>query len=161
MRDKRQVRGLVISSRGAHASIAQATHVMDADLIETGGHRLTGEDVAAVVSALSPGDRSRLFAVACTAGTTNLGIIDDLAGIADVCEQHELWMHVDGAYGAAALAAPSVRNDFKGIERADSFIVDPHKWLFAPLRLLRTGLSGPGDSSPRPSAKRRLSRSSL
>lgn len=130
--DKRRVRGLVISSRGAHASIAQATHVMDADLIETGGHRLTGEDVAAVVSALSPGDRSRLFAVACTAGTTNLGIIDDLAGIADVCEQHELWMHVDGAYGAAALAAPSVRNDFKGIERADSFIVDPHKWLFAP-----------------------------
>lgn len=93
---------------------------------------MTGEDVAAVVSALSPEERSRLFAVACTAGTTNLGIIDDLAGIADVCEQHELWMHVDGAYGAAALAAPSVRNDFKGIERADSFIVDPHKWLFAP-----------------------------
>lgn len=130
--DKRQVRGLVVSSRGAHASIAQATHVMDADLIETGGHQLTGQDVAEAISALSPEDRSRLFAVACTAGTTNLGIIDDLAGIADVCEQHSLWMHVDGAYGAAALAAPSVRNDFNGIERADSFIVDPHKWLFAP-----------------------------
>ena len=130
--DKRQVRGLVISSRGAHASIAQATHVMDADLIETGGHRLTGQDVADAISALSAADRSRLFAVACTAGTTNLGIIDDLAGIADVCEQYGLWMHVDGAYGAAALAAPSVRNDFNGIERADSFIVDPHKWLFAP-----------------------------
>lgn len=130
--DKRQVRGLVVSSRGAHASIAQATHVMDADLIETGGHQLTGQDVAEAISALSPEDRSRLFAVACTAGTTNLGIIDDLAGIADVCEQHSLWMHVDGAYGAAALAAPSVRDDFNGIERADSFIVDPHKWLFAP-----------------------------
>lgn len=130
--DKRKVRGLVISSRGAHASIAQATHVMDADLIETGGHRLTGDDVSAVIADLSPEDRSRLFAVACTAGTTNLGIIDDMTGIADVCERENLWMHVDGAYGAAGLAAPTVRQDFNGIERADSFIVDPHKWLFAP-----------------------------
>jgi L-2,4-diaminobutyrate decarboxylase len=130
--DKRKVRGLVISSRGAHASIAQATHVMDADLIETGGHRLTSDDVSAVIADLSPEDRSRLFAVACTAGTTNLGIIDDMTGIADVCERENLWMHVDGAYGAAGLAAPSVRQDFNGIERADSFIVDPHKWLFAP-----------------------------
>ena len=70
--------------------------------------------------------------MACTAGTTNLGIIDDMTGIADVCERENLWMHVDGAYGAAGLAAPSVRQDFNGIERADSFIVDPHKWLFAP-----------------------------
>ena len=130
--DKRQVRGLVISSRGAHASIAQATYVMDVDLIETGGHRLTGEDVATVIANLAPEDRARLFAVACTAGTTNLGIIDDMTGIADVCERENLWMHVDGAYGAAGLAAPSVRQDFNGIERADSFIVDPHKWLFAP-----------------------------
>ena len=70
--------------------------------------------------------------MAATAGTTNLGIIDDLSGIADICGQEDLWLHVDGAYGGAALAAPSVRADFNGIERADSFIVDPHKWLFAP-----------------------------
>ena len=49
-----------------------------------------------------------------------------------VCREHGLWMHVDGAYGGAALAAPSVRDRFAGIEHADSFIVDPHKWLFAP-----------------------------
>ena len=129
---KRGVRGLIVSSKGAHASIAQATHVMDADLVETGGHRLTGDDVQKAINALSSEDRGRLFAVACTAGTTNLGIIDDLAGIADVCEAEQLWMHVDGAYGGAGLAAPSVRGDYDGIERADSFIVDPHKWLFAP-----------------------------
>ncbi len=127
-----QVRGLVISSRGAHASIRQATHVMDADLLEVGGHRLEGQHVHDAIAGLSDDDRDRLFAVACTSGTTNLGIIDDLAGIADACEQNRLWMHVDGAYGGAALAAPSVRADFNGIERADSFIVDPHKWLFAP-----------------------------
>ena len=105
---------------------------MDADLVETGGHRLTGEDVAATISSLSTEDRGRLFAVACTAGTTNLGIIDDMTSIADVCEAESLWMHVDGAYGGAGLAAPSVRPQYDGIERADTFIVDPHKWLFAP-----------------------------
>ena len=68
-----------------------------------------------------------------TAGTTNAGIVDDLAGVADVAAEHSLWFHIDGAYGgAAALFAPSVRAQFAGFERADSFIVDPHKWLFAP-----------------------------
>jgi glutamate/tyrosine decarboxylase-like PLP-dependent enzyme len=52
--------------------------------------------------------------------------------VADVCEKREIWVHVDGAYGGAALLAPSVRERFHGVERADSFIVDPHKWLFAP-----------------------------
>jgi aromatic-L-amino-acid decarboxylase len=67
-----------------------------------------------------------------TAGTTNAGLIDDLSGVADVASERSLWFHVDGAYGAAALFAPSVRHRFRGIERADSFVVDPHKWLFAP-----------------------------
>jgi glutamate/tyrosine decarboxylase-like PLP-dependent enzyme len=58
--------------------------------------------------------------------------VDDLAGVADVCNGRGIWLHVDGAYGLAALAAPSVRELFNGIERTDSFIVDPHKWLFAP-----------------------------
>ena len=58
--------------------------------------------------------------------------VDDLEGIAAICQQANIWMHVDGAYGLAALAAPSVRELFNGIEGADSFIVDPHKWLFAP-----------------------------
>jgi glutamate/tyrosine decarboxylase-like PLP-dependent enzyme len=49
-----------------------------------------------------------------------------------VCEEFGVWLHVDGAYGGAALTVPSVRHIFDGIERADSFIVDPHKWLFAP-----------------------------
>ena len=71
--------------------------------------------------------------VVATAGTTNAGIVDDLAGIADVAAERSLWYHIDGAYGgAAALFAPSARWRFEGFERADSFIVDPHKWLFAP-----------------------------
>ena len=125
-------RGLIISSRGAHASVEQAANVMDADLVQSGGHQLTGADVADTLASLSSDDRARVFAVACTAGTTNLGIIDDMKGIGEVCKRESVWLHVDGAYGGAALAAPSTRPLFDGIEQADSFIVDPHKWLFAP-----------------------------
>jgi len=81
---------------------------------------------------LSPHDRDRVFAVVATSGTTNAGVIDPLDGAADVAESLGTWFHVDGAYGGAGLAAPSVRDRYRGIERADSFIVDPHKWLFAP-----------------------------
>jgi glutamate/tyrosine decarboxylase-like PLP-dependent enzyme len=84
------------------------------------------------VDTMSDDDRARMFAIVGTAGTTNAGVIDDLATIADVCDATGAWFHVDGAYGAAALAALSVRDRFVGIERADSLIVDPHKWLFAP-----------------------------
>ncbi|MDA9711381.1 aminotransferase class V-fold PLP-dependent enzyme, partial [Luminiphilus sp.] len=97
--DHQHQRGLIISSRGAHASVDQAAQVMDADIVQSGGHRLTGADVAATIAALSEEDRLRLFAVACTAGTTNLGIIDDLEGIGDVCADEDIWFHVDGAYG--------------------------------------------------------------
>jgi len=61
-----------------------------------------------------------------------MGLIDDLKGLGKAAHDRDIWFHVDGAYGLAALCAPSVRADFDGIEMADSFIVDPHKWLFAP-----------------------------
>ena len=67
-----------------------------------------------------------------TAGTTNAGIVDDLAGISAVTREYGLWFHVDGAYGGAGLFAPSVRDRYAGVEDADSFGGDPHKWLFAP-----------------------------
>jgi glutamate/tyrosine decarboxylase-like PLP-dependent enzyme len=73
-----------------------------------------------------------IFAVVASAGTTNAGLVDDLASVAATCADYGVWLHVDGAYGGAALAAPSVRCLFDGVELADSFIVDPHKWLFAP-----------------------------
>jgi L-2,4-diaminobutyrate decarboxylase len=111
-----------------HSSVRSMLRVMDSGTLEVPGGRLTG---AALRAALDEDDAG-VFAVVATAGTTNLGQIDDLAGIADVCDERDLWLHVDGAYGLGALCAPSVRERFAGIERADSFIVDPHKWLFAP-----------------------------
>jgi glutamate/tyrosine decarboxylase-like PLP-dependent enzyme len=116
-----------------HSSVVYALEqVMDVDVLyvpadERG--RMTG---AALAQALDEAGEDGVFAAVATSGTTNTGVIDDLAGIAEVCRERRLWMHVDGAYGGAALAAPSVRHLFAGIEHADSFIVDPHKWLFAP-----------------------------
>lgn len=129
-----RTRGLILASARAHSSIDQAAQAMDADvqLVPTVDGRLQGADVAAAIDAMDDEDRGRLFAIVATSGTTNGGLIDDLAGIADACEACGAWFHVDGAYGGAALAAPSVRHRFAGVERADSFIVDPHKWLFAP-----------------------------
>jgi glutamate/tyrosine decarboxylase-like PLP-dependent enzyme len=125
-------RWAVAGTSQAHSSIVSACDVMDVDFIgvpvdEEG--RLTGR---ALREALDASGHDGVFAVIATAGTTNLGIIDDLTSVAQVCEDNDFWFHVDGAYGLAALCAPSVRERFNGIERADSFVVDPHKWLFAP-----------------------------
>jgi len=70
--------------------------------------------------------------VVATTGTTNSGAIDDLPAIAEVCRPHNLWMHVDGAYGAAAIFSDKHRELVRGIELADSITVDPHKWLAMP-----------------------------
>ena len=122
----------VAATDQAHSSVASALDVMDVGLLAVepdAGGRLTGP---ALEAALAADGGEGVFAVAATGGTTNLGVIDDLAGIAEVCARRRLWLHVDAAYGGAALAAPSVRPRFAGIEHCDSFIVDPHKWLFAP-----------------------------
>jgi glutamate/tyrosine decarboxylase-like PLP-dependent enzyme len=105
---------------------------MDADFVGVeadSSQRLSGDALRRVLEAEGP---DTFFAVVATSGTTNFGIVDDLASVAEVCREYGLWLHVDGAYGGAGLAAPSVRHLYAGIEHADSFIVDPHKWLFAP-----------------------------
>lgn len=119
-----------------HSSVKHAVRVvMDADLVEVPGDergRLTGPALREHVAGLDPSVREGIFAVVATAGSTNLGVVDDIAGIGEVARANGWWMHVDGAYGGAGLAAPSVRHLYAGVEHADSFIVDPHKWLFAP-----------------------------
>ena len=119
-------------STDAHSSIVNTMRILEMDplTVATDDHRLTGAALRAAIEA--DGDPSSLAAVVATAGTTNAGIIDDLAGAAAVAREHGLWLHVDGAYGGAGLFAPSVRAAYDGIEHADSFVVDPHKWLFAP-----------------------------
>ena len=120
-------------SADAHSSIGKALHVLgvEALYVETDDHRFTRANLEAALAA-DP-DPSSVVGVVATAGTTNAGIIDDLEGLGTYAREHDLWFHVDGAYGGAAIFSPSEREKFSGLRHADSFIVDPHKWLFAPL----------------------------
>jgi aromatic-L-amino-acid/L-tryptophan decarboxylase len=80
-------------------------------------------------------DGKRPFCVIANAGTTNTGAVDPLDQLADLCGRENLWLHVDGAYGAAACLSERGRKLLAGIERADSVSLDPHKWLFQPFEI--------------------------
>jgi glutamate/tyrosine decarboxylase-like PLP-dependent enzyme len=123
----------VAVSSEAHSSVAKALHVIGADPFEipADDHRLTGKALHAALA--RDREPETVIAVVATAGTTNAGIIDDLADVAAVAAEWGLWFHVDAAYGGAALFAPRARGRFAGIEHADSLVIDPHKWLFAPV----------------------------
>jgi glutamate/tyrosine decarboxylase-like PLP-dependent enzyme len=128
-------RWAIACSAEAHSSIASAANIMDVELliVEPGVDRkLHGDSVGAAIDGLHATSDTRVFAVVATGGTTNLGIVDDLTSVGAATHERDIWFHVDGAYGLAALCAPSVRSKFNGVEAADSLIVDPHKWLFAP-----------------------------
>jgi aromatic-L-amino-acid decarboxylase len=73
------------------------------------------------------------FCVAATVGTTSTTSIDPVPEIAEICQQHGLWLHVDGAYGGMAAILPEMRHVLAGCEHADSIVVNPHKWLFTPV----------------------------
>lgn len=124
-------RWAVVCSSQAHSSIASAARVMDVDVVTVPTDAdgvLRGEAVAAVLADV----HERVFAVVATAGSTNFGIVDDIAGVAAAARAHGIWLHVDGAYGLAGMLSPLARHLYAGVEQADSVIVDPHKWLFAP-----------------------------
>ena len=93
-------------------------------------------DIAALQEAQIAADRAaglRPVCVVASAGTVNTGRIDPLDAIADLCQREDLWLHVDGAYGGFGILAEQTAGLYKGIERADSLAVDPHKWLYLPV----------------------------
>jgi len=130
--ERNHYKGTIITSSGAHSSVNSMAKIIDAEILSIPTEdQLNGELIEQMIMSLIPAERRKLFSVVATGGTTNAGIIDDLESIARVCEKYGLWMHVDAAYGGAALAT-DMRHLFKGIEKADSITIDPHKWLFSP-----------------------------
>src|SRR5262249_34152580 len=97
-------------------------------------HRELQLDVTALEAAIASDLRAghKPFCVIATAGTTSSGIIDDLPTLATLCRNHDLWLHVDGAYGASLIFSDKYRHLVRGIEQADSITIDPHKWLAVP-----------------------------
>ena len=75
------------------------------------------------------------FCVVATVGTTSTSSIDPVPALAEICEQHKLWLHVDAAYGGSAAIVPEMRHIVDGCEAADSLVLNPHKWLFTPFDL--------------------------
>ena len=75
----------------------------------------------------------RPLAAVATVGTTSTTSVDPVPAIADVCARHDMWLHVDAAYGGSAAVVPEMRHVLDGCERADSLVVNPHKWLFTPV----------------------------
>ena len=128
---ERPHRWAFVASEEAHASLAHSARVMDVDVIKVpvgDDGQMRGTDVDSAVGS----EWDRVFAVVATGGTTNFGIVDDIASVVEAAKKHATWVHVDGAYGIAGMFASSTKPFFAGIEGVDSFIVDPHKWLYAP-----------------------------
>lgn len=117
----------------SHSSVGKALRVLGVEpfFVPAVDHRFTGEALDAALGSDQPG-AADVVGVVATAGTTNAGLVDDLAAIGAVAGRRRLWFHVDAAYGGGALFAETARPLFEGIELADSFVVDPHKWLFGP-----------------------------
>lgn len=121
----------MVVGASAHSSVRAAASIMGCAVVVAGTAHdtLRADDLEPVLASLDPSD---VVAVVASAGATNTGAIDALAEIADLCASHGVWLHVDAAYGGAAMLAPAYRERFAGIDRADSITIDPHKWLFTP-----------------------------
>ena len=127
----------IICSSETHSSIANIAMIMDCALIivpAAKNYQLNANTIENVINNNKQKYKNyAIFAVVATAGTTNLGVIDDIMSIIEFTKKINAWLHVDAAYGGGGLLSSKVRHLYQGIEQADSFIIDPHKWLFAPL----------------------------
>lgn len=120
-------REVVVCSEQAHSSVAKAARMLDVSLREVP----TDEDFRLRPEAL--GDLSDAAAVVATVGTTASTAVDPVGPIADACEAGGAWLHVDAAYAGAAMVCPELRWAFEGVERADSVVVNAHKWMLTPM----------------------------
>ena len=124
--------GVIVVGASAHSSVRSAADIMGCRVVVAGAADapLSAADLELVLDAVDPAD---VVAVVANAGATNTGAVDALDDIAAACGRRGIWLHVDAAYGGAAMLAPASRDLFRGIDLADSVTVDPHKWLFTPL----------------------------
>jgi glutamate/tyrosine decarboxylase-like PLP-dependent enzyme len=137
------------ASEHTHSAVARAWRVLGFApahlrvLPADAGFRLPPDAVAAAVA----DDRAaglEPFCVMGTAGTTSTGTVDPLTELADLCAAEALWFHVDAAYGGPARLVPGGAELLAGIERADSLVLDPHKWLFQPYEIGAVLVREPG-----------------
>ena len=131
---------VVYCSDQTHSSLAKGLRILGfrpgqkRTIATDDGFRLAIPSLEAAIAADRAAGRLP-FCVVANGGTTNTGAVDPLGPLADLCAREQMWLHVDGAYGAAAVLTGRGRAALAGIERADSVTLDPHKWLFQPYEL--------------------------
>jgi aromatic-L-amino-acid decarboxylase len=133
-------KAIVYCSDQTHSSMAKGLRILG---FRPGQKRTVATDdgfrlsIPALEAAIAADRAAGLlpFCVVANGGTTNTGAVDPLGALADLCAREKLWLHVDGAYGAAAVITDRGRAALSGIDRADSITLDPHKWLFQPYEL--------------------------
>lgn len=131
---------VVYFSDQTHSSVVRAARMIDIDasrLRELPTDADFKLDIGALTEAVDADERdgNSPFIVVANAGATSTGSIDPLAELADFCAEHGLWLHVDAAYGGFAILSEAGRSALRGIERADSIVLDPHKWLYQPFEV--------------------------
>jgi len=135
--DDRLDRAVVYMSDQAHSSLEKALRVLgflpdQINRLPSDDHfRLYTGDLLAAIE-IDEQDGKRPFCVIASAGTTNTGAVDPLPELRAICDAYNMWLHVDGAYGAAAVLCGEGRRLLSGLAAADSLSLDPHKWLFQP-----------------------------
>ena len=131
---------VVYMSDQTHSSMARAARALgfqpDQVRVIPTDHvaRMRPDALRSAIAADQAGQRTPLIVVA-NAGTTAAGAIDPFSELAEICQEHGIWLHVDGAYGGFACLSERGREALAGIELADSITLDPHKWLYQPIEL--------------------------
>jgi aromatic-L-amino-acid decarboxylase len=131
-------RNVVVCSEHAHSSVDKAAKLLGLEVRKTpadGEFRLRGDAL----------DLADAAAVVATVGTTSTAAVDPVPAIADACAAHGVWLHVDAAYAGSAWVCPEFRWSQAGVERADSVVVNAHKWLFTPMDCSLIWTSRPED----------------
>jgi glutamate/tyrosine decarboxylase-like PLP-dependent enzyme len=141
--------GIVYLTEQAHASLVRGLHELgfpksDVRMLPSDANLRMPISALQTAILADLGNGRRPMMVIASAGTTNTGAVDPLHEMADLCRQHDIWFHIDGAYGAPAALCEQGRRFLSGIERADSLSVDPHKWLFQPYDVGCTLVTRPG-----------------
>jgi aromatic-L-amino-acid decarboxylase len=132
-------RNVVVCSEHTHSAVAKGARMLGMDLREVP----TDSEFRLRVDAL--GDLSDAALVVATVGTTASASVDPVPAIADACEAAGSWLHVDAAYAGTAMVCPEFRWAFDGVERADSLVVNPHKWMLTPMDCSLLWTSRPAD----------------
>ena len=117
---------MVVASEHAHSSVEKAVKLLGLEL-----RRVPVDDAFRLRPDLL--DLEGGCAVVATVGTTSTASVDPVPAIADACERANVWLHVDAAYAGSAMVCPELRWAFEGVERADSLVVNAHKWMLVPV----------------------------